>query len=141
MEERSPDDDHRLRGLVKDDSVKRMSLLFLAIGLAAGLLSGLFGIGGGILIVPALLLFGKMAPATATGTSLGALLLPVGALGAWEYYRNGHVNVTASLLIALGIFVGAYFGARFAQGLDPNVAKRAFAVFLVLVAARVWFAA
>jgi uncharacterized membrane protein YfcA len=118
-----------------------MSLLFLGIGLAAGLLSGLFGIGGGVLIVPALLLYGKMNPATATGTSLGALLLPVGALGAWEYYRNGHVSVTASLLIALGIFVGAYFGARFAQGIDPNTAKRAFAVFLVLVAARVWFTA
>ena len=130
-----------LRGPVKDDSVRRMSLLFLAIGLAAGLLSGVFGIGGGILIVPALLLFAKMDPATSTGTSLGALLLPVGALGAWEYYRNGHVNVTASLLIALGIFVGAYFGARFAQGIDPATAKRAFAVFLVLVAARVWFAA
>src|SRR5438067_1208781 len=106
-----------LRGLVNDDSMRRMSLLFLAIGLSAGLLSGLFGIGGGILIVPALLLFGKMDPATATGTSLGALLLPVGALGAWEYYRNGHVNVAAALLIALGIFVGAYFGARVAQGL------------------------
>jgi hypothetical protein len=126
---------------MKDDSMRRMSLLFLCIGLAAGLLSGLFGIGGGILIVPALLLFGKMSPASATGTSLGALLLPVGALGAWEYYRNGHVNVTASLLIALGIFVGAYFGARFAQGIDPATAKRAFAVFLLVVAARVWFTA
>jgi uncharacterized membrane protein YfcA len=121
--------------------MKRMSLLFLAIGLAAGLLSGLFGIGGGILIVPTLLLFAKMDFATATGTSLGALLLPVGALGAWEYYRNGHVNVIASLLIALGIFVGAYFGARVAQGLDPNTAKRAFAAVLLLVAARVWFTA
>ena len=62
-----------------------MSLIYLAIGLAAGLLSGLFGIGGGILIVPALLLVGRMQPSTATGTFLGALLLPVGALGAWEY--------------------------------------------------------
>jgi uncharacterized membrane protein YfcA len=131
----------QLRGLVHDDTMKRMSLLFLAIGLAAGALSGLFGIGGGILIVPALLLFGKMDPASATGTSLGALLLPVGALGAWEYHRHGHVNVTAALLIALGIFVGAYCGARFGQELDPATAKRAFAVLLVLVAAQVWFTA
>src|SRR5438094_189797 len=78
---------------------------------------------------------------TATGTSLGSLLLPVGALGAWQYYKNGHVNVTASLLIALGLFVGAYFGAQFAQGLDPATAKRLFAVFLVAVAVRIWLTA
>jgi uncharacterized protein len=118
-----------------------MSLIFLAIGLAAGLLSGLFGIGGGILIVPALLIVGRMSPLTATGTSLGALLLPVGALGAWQYYKNGHVDVRASLLIALGLLVGAYFGARFAQGLDPATAKRAFAVFLAVASVRIWFTA
>jgi hypothetical protein len=116
-----------------------MSLIYLAIGLAAGLLSGLFGIGGGILIVPALLLVGRMQPATATGTSLGALLLPVGALGAWQYYKNGHVDIRASLLIALGLLVGAFFGARFAQGLDPTTARRAFAAFLLLVSVKVWF--
>jgi uncharacterized protein len=118
-----------------------MSLIYLAIGLAAGLLSGLFGIGGGILIVPALLLVGRMEPAMATGTSLGALLLPVGALGAWQYYKNGHVNISASLLIALGLLVGAYFGARFAQGLDPATAKRAFAVFLLVISVRIWLTA
>ena len=118
-----------------------MSLIYLAIGLAAGLLSGLFGIGGGILIVPALLLVGRMQPATATGTSLGALLLPVGALGAWQYYQNGHVDVRASLLIALGLLFGAYFGARFAQGIDPATAKRAFAAFLLLVSVRIWMTA
>lgn len=115
--------------------------IYLLIGLAAGLLSGLFGIGGGILIIPALLFFGRMEPATATGTSLGALLLPVGALGAWQYYKNGHVNVNASLLLSLGLFAGAYFGAQFGQGLDPATARRSFAVFLVLVAGRMWFAA
>ena len=115
-----------------------MSLIYLAIGLAAGVLSGLFGIGGGILIVPALLLVGRMQPATATGTSLGALLLPVGALGAWQYYKNGHVDVRASALIALGLLVGAYFGARVAQGLDPALARRAFAVFLAVVSVKIW---
>ena len=115
--------------------------IYLLIGLAAGLLSGLFGIGGGILIIPALLFFGRMEPATATGTSLGALLLPVGALGAWQYYKNGHVNVNASLLLSLGLFAGAYFGAQVGQGLDPATARRSFAVFLVLVAGRMWFAA
>lgn len=116
-------------------------ILFLVIGLAAGVLSGLFGIGGGIVIVPALLYLAKAQPATATGTSLAALLLPVGALGAWEYYRKGHVNVGAALLIALGLFLGAWFGARLALTLSQTELRRAFAVFLLLVAARLWWGA
>jgi uncharacterized membrane protein YfcA len=118
-----------------------MTLLFLAIGLAAGLLSGLFGIGGGIIIVPALMMVGRMQPSTATGTSLGALLLPVGALGAWQYYKNGHLDVRASLLIALGIFLGAYLGAIAMQQMNPVMAKRMFALFLLVVGARIWFTA
>ena len=82
-----------------------------------------------------------MTPSTATGTSLGALLLPVGALGAWLYYKNGHVDVTASLLLALGLFLGAYFGAKLGLSLNPTVAKRSFAVFLLLVSVRMWFTA
>jgi uncharacterized protein len=118
-----------------------MLLLYLAIGLCAGLLSGLFGIGGGIIIVPALMLLARMQPATATGTSLGALLLPVGALGAWQYFKNGHLDMRASLLIALGIFIGAYLGAVAMQQLNPMMAKRMFAVFLVLVSVRIWVTA
>ena len=118
-----------------------MVLVYLGIGVCAGILSGLFGIGGGVLIVPALIFLAKMAPIDATATSLGALLLPVGALGAYEYYRNGHVNVVGSLLIALGLLVGAYFGARWAQTLNPVQLKRAFSLFLVIVAARMWFSA
>ena len=76
---------------------------FLAVGLLAGILSGFFGIGGGLVIVPALMMIWHMQPQAATGTSLGALLLPVGLLGAWQYYRNGLVNVPAAGFIALGL--------------------------------------
>jgi uncharacterized membrane protein YfcA len=113
-------------------------ILFIAIGLAAGVLAGMFGIGGGIVIGPALILLAKFQPQTATGTSLGALLLPVGALGAWEYYRRGHLEIAASLWIALGLLFGAWAGARLAQNLSGPQLQKAFAVFLVLIAIRVW---
>jgi uncharacterized membrane protein YfcA len=118
-----------------------MLAIFLAIGLAAGVLSGLFGIGGGIVIVPALLFFAKMSPSMATGTSLGALLLPVGALGAWEYWRSGDIDLRASALVALGLFFGAFLGAKLNHFLTPAQAKRIFAVFLVAVAVRMWMSA
>lgn len=118
-----------------------MLLLFLAIGLSAGVLSGLFGIGGGVVIVPALLYFAQMSPAKATGTSLGSLLLPVGLLGAWEFYKNGDLDVRASLLVAAGLTVGAYFGARLNHLLSPVQAKRAFALFLAAIAVRLWMTA
>jgi uncharacterized membrane protein YfcA len=114
-------------------------LLFLVIGLGAGVLSGLFGIGGGIVIVPALLWFAKFQPQVATGTSLGALLLPVGALGAWQYWKSGSLEPRASLLIAAGLFVGAFFGARIALALPAPTLRKVFAAFLVLVAMQLWF--
>ena len=115
-----------------------MTMLYILIGIGAGVLSGLFGIGGGVIIVPALLYVARMSQLTATGTSLGALLLPVGALGAWEYYRTGNVDVRAALAIAVGLFFGAFFGAKLAHVLTAVQLRRGFAVFLVLVAMRVW---
>lgn len=114
-------------------------LLFLLIGLGAGVLSGLFGIGGGIVIVPALLYFAKYQPQMATGTSLGALLLPVGALGAWQYWKAGSLEWRPSLLIATGLFVGAFFGARFALAMPAATLRKVFAVFLAVVAIQLWF--
>jgi len=115
------------------------NLLFLVIGLATGVMFGVFGIGGGIIIVPALILIMRFAPQVATGTSLAVFLLPVGALGAWAYYKEGHVRVVPALLIGGGLFVGSYFGARIAQNLSPLVLKRSFAVLLLAVSARMWF--
>ena len=114
-------------------------MIFIGIGLVAGVLSGIFGIGGGVVIVPALILVAGLAPLTATGTSLAALLLPVGALGAYEYYKKGHLNLGAAMWVALGLFVGVWIGALLAQYLSPTHLKRGFALFLVVVAGRIWF--
>lgn len=115
------------------------NLLFVAIGLFAGVLAGMFGIGGGIIIVPALILLARYSPQTATGTSLAIFLFPIGALGAWYYYKEGHVRIVPALLLALGVFLGSYFGAKIAHYMSPLLLKRSFAVFLVLVAARMWW--
>lgn len=115
-----------------------MALIFLMVGLVAGVLSGLFGIGGGVVVVAALVGLAKMPVHTATGTSLAALLLPVGFLGAREYWKAGHVDIPAAFLIAIGIAIGVLFGARYAQGLTPVTLQRAFAVFLALMAVRMW---
>ncbi|MGH2488282.1 MAG: sulfite exporter TauE/SafE family protein [Candidatus Limnocylindria bacterium] len=106
------------------------------IGLVGGVLSGLFGIGGGLVIVPALILVLGMAPKQAAGTSLAALLLPVGIFGALEYWRAGYVDIRLAVLLAIGILIGAFIGARLAIGLPNEVIQRAFGVLLVLVGVR-----
>jgi uncharacterized protein len=106
------------------------------IGLVAGVVSGLFGIGGAIVIVPALVLLVKLPQHTASGTSLASLLLPVGLLGAIEYYRRGQVNVAYAAIIAAGLFVGALVGAQLAGGLSDTMLRRGFGAFLLLVAGK-----
>ena len=115
-----------------------MPLLYILIGLVAGLLAGVFGIGGGIVIVPALALGMGMTFKRAVGTSIGALLLPVGILAAWEYWKAGNIDVRAALLIAVGVTAGAWASARYAQGLAPAVLQRGFAILLVVMAIRMW---
>lgn len=115
-----------------------MALLYVIIGIAAGLLAGLFGIGGGIVIVPALALGMGMEYKRAVGTSIGALLLPVGILAALEYWKSGNIDVRAAWLVALGITGGAWVSARYAQGLAPAVLQRGFAILLVVMAIRMW---
>lgn len=111
-------------------------LALLAIGLVAGVFAGMFGIGGGLIIVPALIFVLKLNDMEAIGTSLAALIPPVGLLGAAEYYRNGSIHIRYALLIALGLFIGAFFGARIMIGLPPQLIRRVYAGFLILVAAR-----
>jgi uncharacterized membrane protein YfcA len=106
----------------------------LILGLSAGVLSGLFGIGGGLLIVPVLVLIFGFDTKTAVGTSLFVILLPTGLPGVWEYWKNGEIKIAAGLWIALGVFCGVFFGAKMAGVLSAIAMKRLYAVFLLVVA-------
>ncbi len=111
-------------------------LLVALLGLVAGVVSGLFGVGGAIVIIPGLVLVAKLSQHTANGTSLASLLLPVGLLGALEYYRRGEVNIPYAIIIAAGLFIGALVGAKFAGTLSDVTLRRAFGAFLLLVAGK-----
>jgi len=111
----------------------------LLIGISAGICAGMFGIGGGLIIVPALVFFYAMTQHAAVGTSLGAILLPVGALSAWVYWKNGNLNVTYSLLIAAGLLIGGYFGAKLVQPVSDITLRRLFAGFLIVVSIRMFW--
>lgn len=117
------------------------TLILLAIGLIAGLLSGVFGIGGGVLIVPALVYGLGFDQKLATGTSLAILLPPVGLAAVLEYHRRGDVDLRAAVLIAVMLLVGSWLGANLAGRLDTRMIKAAFGVFLVVLGAWISFEA
>ena len=106
---------------------------FLVLGLLVGVLSGIIGIGGGIFIVPCLVYFAHMSQHRAQGTSLGALLAPIGIFAFWEYHKAGNVDVRGAFLIAAGFALGAWVGGRFAQNIPDLMLKRTFAVVLMVV--------
>jgi uncharacterized membrane protein YfcA len=117
--------------------IKSMPAALVAlIGLAAGVLSGLFGIGGGVIIVPLLILALGFTAQQAAGTSLAALLLPVGLFGAIQYWQAGQVNVVNAALLAFGLLLGAFIGARLGLSLPSEAVQRAFGVLLVVVGVR-----
>lgn len=114
-------------------------LICLVIGLIGGIAGGLFGIGGGIIIVPLLILAFQFEQQKAQGTSLVALLAPVGLLAVKNYFDKQMIDVTKGIWIAAGFVGGAYLGSKFAVDLDPLIMRRSFAVFLVLVASYLFF--
>lgn len=107
--------------------------LLILIGCSAGTISGLVGIGGGIIIVPALMFLAGYPQLTAVGTSIAILLPPVGLAAALQYYRNGHVDVKAAIIIAATFFLFAWFGAFFAKKIDPVVVRVGFGVMTVAI--------
>lgn len=108
-------------------------LTLLIIGLIAGILSGFFGIGGGVVIVPSLIFFLGFSQHKATGTSLAVLLPPIGLAAVWEYYGHGNVDLRAALFVALAALVGAWVGAIWANKLSGPALKLGFGVFVVIM--------
>jgi len=105
-------------------------MAFVIIGLLGGIAAGFFGVGGGIVIVPALIYGAGFTQHKATGTSLAVLLPPIGLAAAIEYYRNGNVDVRAAVILAVTMFVGAWIGAFFANRLPGPVLRLIFGVFV-----------
>jgi uncharacterized membrane protein YfcA len=114
-------------------------VLIAVIGAAAGLLGGLLGLGGAIIIIPALVMLLGYSQQMAQGTALIMMVLPVGALAAFQYYQKGFVDVKTALIMAVFFFVGGYFGANFATSIPQDVLKKVFAVVLVSIALNLWF--
>jgi len=114
-------------------------LIVVLVGLAAGILSGLVGVGGGLIVVPALIFFLGFSQHSAQGTSLGLLLLPAGILAVIQYYKAGDVDVKAVAILAIGFVAGGYFGSKLALSLPQDVVKKIFAIFMLLVALKMLF--
>ncbi len=110
----------------------------ILLGIAVGVLSGLLGVGGGVILVPILVYALSMSQQTAQGTSLTMLLPPTGALAFWQYYKGGHTDIKLGLLLAVGLFIGGYFGGGLAQHLPASALRRVFAVFLGAVAVKMF---
>jgi uncharacterized protein len=105
-------------------------MLLVIIGLAAGILSGLVGVGGGIIVVPALVFFLSFTQQQAQGTSLGLLLLPVGILAVLNYYKQGHIDIRVVAIMAVAFVIGGWLGSKWALSLPEVTVKRVFAIIL-----------
>ena len=123
----------------KYDMSTQIVLIVILIGVAAGMLGGLVGVGGGLIIVPALVYFMGMSQHSAQGTSLGLILLPVGILAVLNYYKQGHVDFRVVGLLAIGFLAGSYFGSKIALNLPQETVKKIFAAFMIVVALKMLF--
>jgi hypothetical protein len=109
-------------------------VLYILLGLVAGVISGLIGIGGGIIIIPALIFLFGLTQHQAQGTTLALMVPPIGLLAAWTYYTHGYVDLKIAAFICLGFFIGGLFGAKLATGLSTEILQRVFGVALLLIA-------
>ena len=116
-----------------------MILILIGIGILTGVMAGMLGIGGAIIMIPALVFILGISQQTAQGTSLAVMLPPVGILAAYNYYKAGQVNIKFAIILAVFFLVGSYFGSKLALTLPQNVLKKVFGVLLLLVALRMLF--
>ena len=114
-------------------------ILYLLLGLSAGTLSGMFGIGGGTILIPGLVLLAGLTQHEAQGTTLAIMLLPIGILAVMRYYQSGHVHFYIAAFICIGFVIGGLFGANIAEVLPNLLLKKAFSVFLMVVALYTFF--
>ncbi len=115
-------------------------MICLIIGVAAGVMSGLVGIGGGVVVVPALIFLLGFTQQKAQGTTLAMLVPPIGILAAWTYYRQGFVDLRIAGIICLGFLLGGLVGARIATGLPDGMLEKIFAVVLLFISVKMFFA-
>jgi uncharacterized protein len=111
-------------------------LILIAIGLVTGAMAGMLGIGGAIIMIPALVYFIGFSQQMAQGTSLAVMLPPIGILAAYNYYKAGHVDIKIALILAACFLIGSYFGSKLALNLPQATLKKIFGVLLLLVAAK-----
>jgi len=111
-------------------------IILVLIGLVTGAVSGMLGIGGAIILVPALIFIMGFSQHEAQGTSLAMMLPPIGLLAAYNYFKAGHVNIKFALILAIAFIAGSYFGSELAIALPQAVLKKIFALLLLLVAAK-----
>ncbi len=111
-----------------------MDIAFILLGITAGILSGLIGIGGGVIIVPALVFLFGFSQLKAQGTTIALMVPPIGILAAWAYYQKGHVDIKAATLVCAGFVLGGLVGASIAADLSSATLEKIFGVVLLFIA-------
>jgi len=116
-----------------------MLLILLGIGILTGAMAGMLGIGGAVIMIPALVYIMGFSQQMAQGTSLAVMLPPIGIIAAYNYYKAGHVDLKFALILAAAFLIGSYFGSKYALTLPQATLKKIFAILLLVIAAKMLF--